>query len=68
MEKCTLCVHRVEKGLRPACVDTCIAKTRFFGEIDTLINLVREKRAKRVSLGFVGGAKSNTEPSVIYTK
>ena len=37
-------------------------------KLDTLINLVREKRAKRVSLGFVGGAKSNTEPSVIYTK
>ena len=68
MEKCTLCVHRVEKGLRPACVDTCIAKTRFFGEIDELTKLIREKRAKTVSLGFIGGAKSNTEPSVVYTK
>lgn len=68
MEKCTLCVHRVEKGLRPACVDTCIAKTRFFGEIDALTKLIREKRAKTVSLGFIGGAKANTEPSVMYTK
>ena len=67
MEKCTLCVHRVEKGLKPACVDTCIAKTRFFGEIDNLIKLIREKRAERVSLGFIG-TKSTTEPSVIYTK
>jgi len=67
MGKCTLCVHRVEKGLKPACVDACIAKTRFFGEIDNLTKLIREKRAERVSLGFIG-AKSTTEPSVIYTK
>ncbi|HCL81581.1 MAG TPA: 4Fe-4S ferredoxin, partial [Nitrospiraceae bacterium] len=67
MEKCTLCVHRVTKGLRPACVDTCIARTRFFGEIDSLTRLIREKRAERVSLGFIG-AKTNTEPSTLYTK
>jgi len=67
MEKCTLCVHRLEKGLRPACVDTCVARTRFFGEVDDLIRLMREKRAARVSLGFVGGTTA-TEPSVLYTR
>jgi DMSO reductase iron-sulfur subunit len=67
MEKCTLCVHRVEKGLRPACVDTCIARTRFFGELGDLEELVREKRAKKVAVGFVGG-KVDTNPSTIYTK
>ncbi len=67
MEKCILCVHRLEKGLRPACVDTCIARTRFFGEVNDLTRLIREKRAERVSVGFIGG-KTTTDPSVIYTK
>lgn len=64
MEKCTLCVHRVTKGQVPACVETCVAKTRFFGEINDLLNLVREKRAKRVFLG--GGTE--TAPSIVYSR
>lgn len=64
MEKCTLCVHRVTKGQVPACVESCVAKTRFFGEINDLLTLVREKRAKRV---FLSGA-TETVPSVVYSK
>lgn len=64
MEKCTLCVHRIEKGLIPACVETCVAKTRFFGEMNAITDFVaRQKVAKRVSVGAGG-----TKPSVIYTK
>ena len=63
MEKCTLCVHRVTKGLRPACVETCTAKVRFFGEVNDLTKLIRERRAQRA---FVG--PTTTEPSVMYTK
>lgn len=66
-EKCTLCVHRLEKGQRPACVDTCIARTRFFGEMDDMVKMIRKKRATRVSLGFIGG-ETTTNPSVIYTR
>jgi Fe-S-cluster-containing dehydrogenase component len=54
----------VTKGQVPACVETCVAKTRFFGEINDLMTLVREKRAKRV---FLGGL-SETAPSVVYSK
>ncbi|MEW6533692.1 MAG: 4Fe-4S dicluster domain-containing protein [Thermodesulfobacteriota bacterium] len=64
MEKCTLCVHRVTKGQVPACVETCVAKTRFFGEINDLLTLVREKRAKRVLLG----GSAETGPSVVYSR
>jgi Fe-S-cluster-containing dehydrogenase component len=64
MEKCTLCVHRVTKGGIPACVETCVAKTRFFGEINDMMDIIRQKRADRV---FLGGA-TGTIPSVIYSK
>lgn len=64
MEKCTLCVHRLEKGLLPACVTTCIAKTRFFGELNEVTALIREKRSRSVSITVHG---SDTKPSVQYT-
>ncbi len=34
MEKCTWCVHRVEKGLLPACVAICPTHTLHFGDLD----------------------------------
>jgi tetrathionate reductase subunit B len=64
MEKCTLCVHRVDKGLLPACVNTCPAKVRFFGELNELTAVMREKRARSVSV-MVAGA--NTNPSLLYS-
>lgn len=62
MEKCTLCVHRLEKGQLPACVTTCISRTRFFGELNELTTLIREKRARTVNI-----AGGETQPSGQYT-
>jgi tetrathionate reductase subunit B len=33
-DKCNLCSHRVDEGLRPACVDVCPSQCRVFGDLD----------------------------------
>lgn len=32
-DKCTFCIHRVQAGLLPACVETCVGGARVFGNI-----------------------------------
>ncbi|MDR1015493.1 MAG: 4Fe-4S dicluster domain-containing protein [Coriobacteriales bacterium] len=34
VEKCLFCVHRIDRGERPACADLCRAMARFFGDLD----------------------------------
>jgi len=33
-DKCSLCAHRLDAGLLPACVETCIGKARLVGDIN----------------------------------
>jgi tetrathionate reductase subunit B len=63
-DKCTFCVHRVEKGQQPACVTTCMAKARTFGDL----NDPNSELAKLVATQPVQVLKPalGTEPQVYY--
>jgi tetrathionate reductase subunit B len=62
--KCHGCYHRVEKGLKPACVEACVGGARIFGdfkdpnsEVRKLIDSLSTTRLK----AYLG-----TEPMVFY--
>lgn len=64
IEKCTWCVHRVERGLLPACVANCPVQALHFGDLEDpnseVSRLLGQKRSFRL-LEEVG-----TEPRVYY--
>jgi len=45
-DKCTFCSHRVDKGLKPACVDICPPKARVFGDLNDPKSKVSQLLAK----------------------
>lgn len=63
-EKCNFCVHRLEEGLLPACVESCIGGARIFGDLNdeksTVHQLVKTNKVYALL------ADKGTKPSVLY--
>lgn len=59
---CTLCVHRIEQGKEPACVETCPSRAMVFGDLDDPSSPIHKKLPK--SIPFL--ESKGTIPKVSY--
>jgi molybdopterin-containing oxidoreductase family iron-sulfur binding subunit len=62
--KCHFCLSRIEAGLLPACVSTCIGGAMYFGDANDPQSLVAELRSQQKPMRLKESAQ--TEPRVFY--
>ena len=63
-DKCTFCAHRVDAGLLPACVETCVGGARIFGDLNDPDSTVRQLLDKNQVK--VLKPEMRTKPHVFY--
>ncbi len=67
VQKCTLCVHRIDQGvLTPACVEACPTECRIFGDLDDPESPPNKLITNRN--GFALRPEAGTDPSVRYVR
>lgn len=73
--KCDFCLSKLEKGLKPACVETCMSKARYFGDLDDpdseVSQLIRKRGGHQINPASCPGSmrpdeRSEMDPSVYY--
>lgn len=62
--KCHFCLHRIERGLLPQCVTTCIGRATYFGDANDPKSLVSELIAQPNVMRLK--EELGTEPKVYY--
>ncbi len=63
-DKCTFCVHRLDQGLEPACVQTCLGKARVAGDLNDPTSTVSRLLATYPSSQLL--TEAGTGPAVYY--
>lgn len=63
-DKCTFCIHRVEKGLDPACVSVCPTHCMYFGDLDDPNSTVSKLLASRKNHSLM--PEAGTQPRIFY--
>ena len=62
--KCQFCLHRLEHGMLPQCVTSCIGRATFFGDANNEKSLVNELAAKPNATRLL--EERGTKPQVVY--
>ncbi|MDX9714680.1 MAG: 4Fe-4S dicluster domain-containing protein [Dissulfurispiraceae bacterium] len=62
--KCHFCIHRIEKGVLPRCVETCLSNATYFGDLSDPDSLVAKAVAKTNTFKYK--ELLGTKPRVIY--
>jgi len=65
-DKCTFCAHRVEAGLLPACVETCVGGARVFGDLNNPGSEIRRRLAAAKGQVKTLKPEHGTRPNVFY--
>lgn len=63
-QKCDFCLHRIEQGILPACVNTCNARARIFGDLNdpnSAVNRLISSNSVQILRPEMG-----TDPMVFY--
>lgn len=63
-DKCTFCIHRVEKGQNPACVSVCPTHCMTFGDLDDPESEISRLIASRKGHSLLPHA--GTGPRIVY--
>jgi molybdopterin-containing oxidoreductase family iron-sulfur binding subunit len=62
--KCHFCIHRLEAGMLPACVTTCVGYATFFGDLNDPESLIHELAGKSNMMRLK--EELGTKPKVFY--
>lgn len=65
-DKCTFCSHRLEAGLLPACVETCVGGARIFGDINDPGSEISRRLKAAEGQTQVLKPEAGTTPRVFY--
>lgn len=66
VSKCTFCVHRIDRGELPACIEVCPARARAFGDLDDPDSEVAQLVATRESVQL--RPEMGTSPNVYFLR
>ncbi|WP_370548557.1 4Fe-4S binding protein [Edwardsiella tarda] len=65
-DKCTFCAHRLEAGLLPACVDSCVGGARIIGDLHDPQSTLSRLLAAHSGEIYQLKPEQHTEPRVFY--